>query len=145
MEALILQLHSIWAYVTLFAVLAAVIISLKGKFVRDEFHQSYRKIALFGLIATHVQLLLGIALFMIYSIPQIKLVGMPSIMKDATLRLKIIEHPITMIIVAVLITIGFSIHKRKDSDQGKFKSIALFYTIGLILLLTRIPWQQWIG
>jgi uncharacterized membrane protein len=54
-----------------------------------------------------------------------------------------LEHPLTNIIALVLITIGWSKHKKEESNNGKFKKIAIFYTIGLILLLAMIPWENW--
>jgi len=43
----------------------------------------------------------------------------------------------------VLITIGWSKHKKKTDDTSKFKTIAIFYGLGLLLILSRIPWTQW--
>ena len=49
----------------------------------------------------------------------------------------------TAIIAIALITIGFSKHKKKDNSISKFKTIAIFYTIALILILAVIPWNLW--
>jgi hypothetical protein len=37
----------------------------------------------------------------------------------------------------------WSKHKKKANDSDKFKSFAIFYGIGLLLVLSRIPWNQW--
>src|SRR3546814_8729542 len=50
-------------------------------------------------------------------------------------RLLALEHPLINIIAVVLITIGFSRHKKQTADASKFKSIAIFYAIGLVLIL----------
>jgi len=68
-----------------------------------------------------------------------------SVMKDSALRLLAVEHPTTNILAIILITIGWSRHKKAATDTGKYKSIAIFYGIGLVLLLSRIPWGQWPG
>jgi hypothetical protein len=65
-------------------------------------------------------------------------------MKTDEIRLTVIEHPVTNIIAIVFITIGWSKHKKATTSAEKFKSIAIFYTIGLVLLLSRIPWQNWL-
>jgi len=44
----------------------------------------------------------------------------------------------------VLITIGWSKHKKKMEATDKFKTIAVFYGLGLVLILSRIPWGQWL-
>jgi NADH:ubiquinone oxidoreductase subunit 2 (subunit N) len=64
-------------------------------------------------------------------------------MKEAALRLTSIEHPLMNIIAIALITIGWSKHKKEESNNGKFKKIALFYSLGLILILARLPWANW--
>jgi multisubunit Na+/H+ antiporter MnhB subunit len=70
-------------------------------------------------------------------------VGMGEVMKDSALRKALVEHPLTIIIAIVLITIGFSKHKKKTTDKAKFKTITIFYTIALILILAMIPWDLW--
>ena len=66
-----------------------------------------------------------------------------AVMSDTTTRLLAVEHPTVMILAIVLITIGWSKHKRKIEDVAKFKMFAIFYGIGLLLMLSRIPWNQW--
>ena len=97
------------------------------------------KIALFGLIGTHLQLLVGFILYFISPL------GLDSFgqMKDAALRLTSLEHPLINIIAIVLITIGWSKHKKAENSTAKFKSIAIFYGIGLLMILSRLPWKLW--
>ena len=64
-------------------------------------------------------------------------------MKDSVNRLYLVEHPTINIIAVVLITIGYSKHKKKLTSTPKFKTIALFYTIAFVLFLSRIPWDVW--
>ena len=52
------------------------------------------------------------------------------------MRLTSLEHPLINIIALVLITIGWSKHKKEESNNGKFKKIAVFYTLGLVLILS---------
>lgn len=66
-------------------------------------------------------------------------------MSNSALRLTSLEHPLINIIAVVLITIGWSKHKKEESNNGKFKKIALFYSIGLILILSRLPWASWMS
>jgi len=71
--------------------------------------------------------------------------GMGDIMKDSVNRLYLVEHPIINIIAVALITIGYSKHKKKLTSSTKLKTIAIFYTIALVLFLSRIPWSTWLG
>lgn len=74
----------------------------------------------------------------------VKAFSLEGAMKIPELRLTMLEHPLINIIAIVLITIGWSKHKKQESHNGKFKKIALFYGLGLFLILLRIPWSTWL-
>lgn len=138
-------IHSYWAYLTLLLIILATLNAFKGLLSKGEYLQKDFRISLFSLIVTHIQVILGLFLF-IYSpkaMGAIKNVGMGEVMKDSVLRFSSIEHPLIMIIAVVLITIGYSKHKKKDTSKAKFKTIAIFYGLALLLVLSRIPWGTW--
>lgn len=139
MYEIIQKAHSGWAYLVLITLVIAVVNALIGRNAKKEFSAQDRKIALFALIATHLQLVFG---FVIYFISPL---GMASLgqMSDKALRLTSLEHPLINIIAIALITIGWSKHKKAADSQAKFKSIFLFYGLGLLLILSRIPWSLW--
>ncbi len=141
----ILFMHSYWAYLTLLIIVLAALNALKGFFSKGEFKHTDHRISLFSLIVTHIQIILGLFLFIFSpnAMGAIKSTGMGAVMKDSLLRFSTVEHPLIMIIVVVLITIGYSKHKKKDNSTAKFKSIAIYYGIALLLILSRIPWGEW--
>lgn len=137
-----LILHSYWAYLVLTLLVIAVVNSFSGLTSKATFKAKDRKIALFTLIAAHIQLILGLGwYFMSPWYKSLKENGMG----DAETRLMAVEHPLIMVIAIVLITVGFSKHKKKLEDGQKFKTLAIFYTIALILILSRIPWNNWLS
>ena len=69
---------------------------------------------------------------------------MGGVMEDSQKRLFLVEHPFTNILAIVLITMGWSLHKRQSDPGKKFLRIAIFYGLGLLLLLSRIPWESWL-
>ena len=140
------ELHSYWAFGVLFFLLIAVLNSLVGLSKNKPFAKNDRSIALIALIFSHVQLLLGLIMYFLSPyFAAVKASGMGAAMKDSTLRLYVVEHPLINIIALVLITIGWSKHKKAETDNAKFKKIAVFYAIGLVLLLSRIPWSAWLS
>jgi NADH:ubiquinone oxidoreductase subunit 2 (subunit N) len=139
MYEFIQKFHSGWAYLALVLLLVAVLNSALGFFGKKEFTAKDRKIALFGLIAAHIQLLVGLILYFVSPLGHVLL----GEMKDAAVRLTSLEHPLINIIALVLITIGWSKHKKQTESNAKFKSILVFFGIGLILILSRIPWSLW--
>ena len=50
------------------------------------------------------------------------------------------EHVTMMVIAVAVITIGSMSAKRKETDKEKFKTIAIWYTIGLVIIFLSIPW-----
>jgi hypothetical protein len=46
-----------------------------------------------------------------------------------------------MLTAIILITIGSAKAKRKTTDQEKFKTMAIWLTIALLLILSSIPWS----
>lgn len=140
MYELLQKFHSGWAYLALVLLVFAVFNSALGASSKKEFTPKDRKIALFGLIATHIQFLVGIIL---YFVSPLGISGFN--MKEAALRLTSMEHPLINLIAIVLITIGWSKHKKLDLATDKFKKIAIFYGIGLLLILSRIPWTSWLA
>lgn len=137
-------LHSYWAYLVLVILILATFNALIKFFGDKEFSANDFRVSLFALIVTHIQLLLGIVLFFASDyISKIQELGMGEIMKNADWRSRIIEHPFTMIIAVALITIGYSKHKKKLTSKPKFKVLAIFYTLALILVLAKIPWNLW--
>jgi NADH:ubiquinone oxidoreductase subunit 2 (subunit N) len=133
------EFHKGWAYVALLLLVFAVVNSFIGLSSKKEFTTKDRKIALFGLIATHIQLVIGLILYFVSPLGSAVL----GQMKDAALRLTSLEHPLTNIIAITLITIGWSKHKKTEDSTAKFKSIAIFFGLGLLLILSRIPWSLW--
>jgi len=49
-------------------------------------------------------------------------------------------HPILMTASVVLVTIGSSLAKRQATPQAKFRTLAVWYGLGLVLLLVAVPW-----
>jgi NADH:ubiquinone oxidoreductase subunit 2 (subunit N) len=130
---------------TLLIIILATVNSILGISSNRGFGDKDGRISVFALIVTHIQVIMGIILYFVSpnAIKAIQTNGMGEVMKDSLLRLFSVEHPLIMLLAVVLITIGYSKHKTKQTSKSKFKSIAIFYTLGLILVLSRIPWAQW--
>jgi len=140
------EAHSFWAYVVLILLLIAFVNALIGFSSNKQFTAKDRKISLFALIASHIQLLL--AMFLYFLSPYyttMKEIGMGEVMKNSDLRLYLIEHPMINIIAIILITVGWSKHKKAITEKAKFKAIWVMYFIAYALILSRIPWNNWLS
>jgi len=141
---MIKTIHSYWAYLAVLLLVITVINAIIGLTKNKNFNDTDLRISLFTLIVIHIQLILG---FVVYYVSpyyeSMREMGMGATMKDAGVRLYTVEHPLMMILAIILITIGFSKHKKQTTDKGKFKTLAIFYGLGLLFVLSRIPWSQW--
>jgi heme A synthase len=143
---MIKMLHSGWAYITLIILIYAVVNAIIGLTSKKEFKENNLRVSLFTLIVAHLQLIIGfIAYFVSAQFAYVLDNGMGAAMGQPEIRLFVIEHPLMMILAITVLTVGFSKHKKQTSDHGKFKTIALYYGIALVFVLSRIPWSQWLN
>ena len=136
--------HSGLAYLVLLFLILVILWSLVGALSGREFQEKDRKIALIAFILCHVQLLVGLILYFVSPLGYSLLSG-GGAMSDAAARLTALEHPLINIVAIVLITIGYSRAKKLESSIAKFRSIYMLYAVGLVLILSRIPWGNWLG
>lgn len=113
-----------------YAVVNAIIKKKNGTYTDKD-----KLVSILTLSFVHVQVVIGFVLYFL----QGRYKGF-SEMSESVTRLYALEHPLTMLIAAVLITIGHSKSKKATEDGKKFKLTYLFFGIGLLLILSRIPW-----
>ena len=104
-------LHRLIAYISMILIFAAMLKAIFGMLNQKSFTEGDRKLGLFALISVHIQLLLGLALMFIGPVAS-QFSNMGEVMKNADLRFLVVEHPLTMIIGIVLITVGYSKSKK---------------------------------
>lgn len=136
MVSILRHVHSVNRWIVLVLLLAAIIGAISKMSSNKDYTEGDRKTALFTLIATHIQFLLGLVLLFISD----RNLFEGEWIKDPVRRFFGMEHAAMMIIGVIIITAGYSIAKRKTESKAKFKNIAIFYGIGLLIILSRIPW-----
>ncbi len=137
------EIHSYWAYIVLTILIIAVANAIYGFIKKKEFSNKDLRIGLFTLIVSHIQLLIGLGWYFMSPWYKALKTNGGEVMKDSATRLLAVEHPVTMVIAIVLITIGWSKHKKKTTSESKFKTFVIFYGLGLVLVLSKIPWSNW--
>jgi len=138
-----MEIHSYWAYLVLAILIFAVFNAITGFTKKRTFTDKDLRIGLFTLIVSHIQLLIGLGWYFMSPWYKALKANGSEVMGDKAARLLAIEHPLMMVIAIVLITIGWSKHKKKTEDAAKFKTFMIFYGIALLLILARIPWANW--
>lgn len=143
MYSVVQFVHSYWAYLVLIVIVVATFNAITKFFGKKEYGGRDMSLALFTLIVMHIQLLIGLLLWFISpnGLSAIQANGMGGLTRVS--RQLAVEHPTLMIVAVVLVTIGYSKHKKQRLSTPKFKKIAIFYTLALLALLAVIPWAQW--
>ena len=137
------HLHSFLPYLLLTVLLFAFVksvIAYRGNHPHTEGH---RKNGLILLILAHTQFLIGGVLYFVSPMSTSGLNDLGLAMKDSTLRLYTIEHPLMMILAIVLITMAYSKSKKDISSHLKHKIKSIYFGLALVLILSRIPWSAW--
>lgn len=136
----LLHTHSFLRWIMLILLVITVFRAYNGWKSNKSWTNTDKKMSLFTLIFSHIQLLTGFILYMVSPIVQMALSDMGAAMKDKLLRFWAVEHISAMIIAIMMITIGHALAKKAQSDSQKFKKLFTFFLIGLLIILITIPW-----
>ena len=91
----------------------------------------------------HLQILLGFIMYFFTSnLTGAALANFGDAMKNSELRFWAVEHVFVMVIAAVIAQIGRIKIKKGLTDKAKFKRMAIYFGITLLLAASRIPWGQ---
>ena len=128
----LLHAHSGLRWIVLLLIIINVINALGGLSGNKVFTDRDKKLSLFALIFTHLQALLGIAL---YFLDDSKVQFNENTMSNDVIRFYTVEHTLMMLIAVILVTIG-----NRSAKAGKVKQVFWYYFIALVLILAAIPW-----
>jgi hypothetical protein len=141
MYDLLLSVHNLMRWAFLAAALYAIYKAVVGVSGGSPFTKSDNTAGAILLGTSHSQLLLGIILLFMSPVVQHAMADMGASMKDPAMRKILVEHPLTMIIAVVLIQVGRIRVKKAYADSDKHKRSLIFFALGLLLVLSMIPWS----
>ena len=144
MYSAILNTHHYLAYAVLFLVIIFTFHSLRGWLSGRESSAVDKKLGLAAFIAVHLQFTIGLVLYFLSPNVQQAFKDFGLAMKSSSLRLSAVEHPLVMLIAAVLVTVA-RIRTKRSSANADHRTNFILYAIALLLILSRIPWAKWPG
>lgn len=130
----LLHTHSALRYVVLLLLVVVIAKALVGLMNKKPFQKEDEKLTLWLMIGTHIQLLVGLILYVVS--PLVQFGG--GVMKDPTLRYWTVEHSVIMILAVTLITLARTSTKKLKDDQAKHKRVLLMSSLGLTLIIVAI-------
>ena len=132
--------HKGFAYLELGLVAAFLILLLVTMFgYSGKISKGLKKVTLFTMIFFHVQFLIGIIMLIMSAS---KGLDMGSVMKNADWRLTYVEHPFSMLIAAVLMTIINKKFKTIEKLTIPMMSLGL---VAIALFVFAFPWARVFG
>ncbi|GAB1398442.1 MAG TPA: cytochrome B [Saprospiraceae bacterium] len=135
-----MHLHSTLRYVLLILLIVTIYKAYTGYKQGRAFAAGDDKLSLYTMIVTHLQLLIGLYMYFASPTVQNALTDMKTAMADKVLRFLAVEHILGMLIGIALITVGRIASKKKSTGTQKFKTIWLYYGLGLLVIFLSIPW-----
>lgn len=129
-----LHAHSGLRWLVLIFLLLAIIKSFGGWFGKKPFKKTDNLIAILLISFTHMQALIGLALYFMGGWGIV--FGNMSIIKgNDVFRFWSLEHLFIMLTAVVLITLGRIKSKKAATDAAKHRNGALFYSLALLLII----------
>jgi FtsH-binding integral membrane protein len=147
MYPLLLTIHSLVRWAVLVSLLYALLRAYRGWLTQAAFSKPDDTVRHTTATIAHVQLLIGLGLYFSSPLTNYFWDATKTAMGQREIRFFGMEHPLMMFVAIVLISIGSALAKRKTKPAAKFKTIAIWFTVGLVVLLLSIPWpfSPWVS
>jgi hypothetical protein len=145
MYSLLLFAHSWLRWIVIVTGLFAVVRAVLGASKSRPWSGSEARPGLFFIASLDLQLLIGLALYQVFS-PTVQAAfgNIGAAMKDTAYRFYVVEHSVGMIVAIALAHVGRAKSKR-GPDAARYKSAAIFFTLALLIIFLSIPWPAMSG
>ncbi len=139
MYATFLAIHSVFRWLVLASLVYAIFTSIEGLISKRPYTKTDNTIRIITNTISHTQLLIGFTLYFVLS-PVTQYFLKNGSEDNHQMWFFGIYHIAMMFLSIVVMTIGGSIAKRAKTDRAKFKTIAIWFSVALLLILLVIPW-----
>jgi len=142
---ILIALHNIMRWVVVVLAILALVRVYRGWLGHKEWSDAVdRKVGVYFSTALDIQMLLGIILWFFgeWGYKAFQLVNSVGAGSRSTVLFFTLEHSIGMVAAVVLVHIGLSSTKRLTDSTAKFKRLAIFFSIAVLIILVSIPWTQ---
>ncbi|MBO0948633.1 hypothetical protein [Fibrella forsythiae] len=135
-----LLIHSYLRWLVLVSLLAVLASAYAGLWRPRPYRPTDQLLRVVATFIAHTQLLVGTYLYTISPIIRYYWQYRPSFSKAPQFSFFGLIHLSLMLTAVILITIGSSKAKRQTDAQQQLKTTAIYFTIGLLLILLAVPW-----
>lgn len=140
MYSTLLFLHSIVRWMVLASLLLAIFRAYKGWFLKKRFSKFDNAARHWAATIAHTQLVIGFLLYFVSPIIEYFRHSYKEAVHLREIRFFGMEHSLMMLTAIIIITIGSAKAKRRQTDTQKFKTMAIWFSVALLIILIMIPW-----
>lgn len=137
---ILLGLHNLMRWVVVILAVLAVGNAFWGWFGGRTWTDRDRRLGSFFAISLDIQLLLGLLLYFINGWFSQLINNFSDVMSVSSLRFFGIEHFLMMLLAVIFVHIGASRARKAEGDTNKFRTAAIWFSLGVVLILVSIPW-----
>jgi hypothetical protein len=134
----LLVLHSLFRWAVLAGLLLALGRAYRGWLSPRPFTGLDNALRHGAATLAHVQLLLGYSLYFISPVVASFRQSAAGATSDA--RFFGLLHVLLMSTAILVLTVGSALAKRRPTDAARFRTMALWFTAALLLMLLAVPW-----
>lgn len=135
-----LYFHSIVRWLVLLSLIFAIYRAYIGYISKTIFTKTDNSIRHWTATIVHTQLVIGIILYTQSPISKYFWNNFNDSIQNLDTTFFGLIHLLLMLTAIVFITIGSALAKRKTTDKEKFKTMLVWFSICLIIIIIAIPW-----
>lgn len=140
------HIHHYLSWLFFFALIFSVGKSWIGFIAKKPWSAVDGRLSLVTTVLMDLQVLTGIILYVFLSpLTKAAFADFGAAMGNSMLRFYAVEHILVMLIALALLHVGRSKMKKSADGIKKHRITALYSTIALVFVLSRIPWEKFIS
>ena len=140
MYVTLLIIHSLLRWLVLGSLLYAIGRAYRGYASGSAFTKTDNAVRHWTATITHVQLMVGFTLYMVSPVVKTFFSRQGQQTGQTGLTFFSVAHLLAMFTAIVAITIGSALAKRRETGREQFKTMLVWFSIGLAIILLAIPW-----
>ena len=140
MYATLLALHSLIRWFVFSSLVLSVFLAYRGWLASKPFSKFANVVRVVTETFANIQLVIGVWLYFISPIVAYFFANFKEAVHQREIRFFGMEHVTMMLAAMILIFIGSAKTGKRRTDKAKYKTMATWFSIALLLMLTSIPW-----
>lgn len=140
MYSTLLFFHSAFRWLVLVSLLYAIYRGLTGWLGQKPYTKSDNSVRHITATVAHIQLMIGYTLYFNSPIISYFRANYSQARQPFEFLFFGLIHIVLMTVAVIFLTIGSAASKRRETDFGKFKTMAIWYILALLIIFIAIPW-----